>query len=363
MKLALTAGGTGGHIFPALAVLDALQARPGLIEEVRWFGPDNRGERQMVEARGLRFERVPSAAVRDRGPLALATSLLRLAWGTAAAVRRLAAFRPDAVFSTGGYASFPCSVAARMLRRPLVVYLPDVTPGWAVKAEMRLATRMATTAEAALRFLPAAKTVVTGYPVRSAFFTQTRAEARAALGIGPGEKVLLVAGASQGATAINRAVFNTLRTLVEGLRVYHITGAADYDEAAGYQRQLGETMAARYIPAAFRDDMPSLMLAADLAVTRAGASTLGELPAAGLPAIMIPGTFAGAHQRDNAGWLANGGAAVVLEEAAIGQLPETILGLINAETRLAGMRAAAAVLARPHAADAIADLIVEVSKR
>ncbi len=150
MRLALTAGGTGGHIFPALSVLQALRRRPGAVSEVCFFGPEDRGERTMVESHGMRFVSVPSGQVRGRGPLALGRSIVRLAWGTLVALRRLRAFRPDAVFSTGGYGSFPASLAARLLRKPLIVYLPDVRPGWAVKAEMRLATRMATTAEAAL---------------------------------------------------------------------------------------------------------------------------------------------------------------------------------------------------------------------
>ena len=104
------------------------------------------------------------------------------------------------------------------------------------------------------------------------------------------------------------------------------------------------------------------MLAADLAVLRAGASTLGELTAAGLPAVLVPGTFAGGHQRDNAKWLADGGAAVVLDESAIARLGDTVLALINDESRLAAMSAAANRLARPGAADAIADIIVEAAR-
>ena len=362
MRLALTAGGTGGHILPALSVLDALLLRPGAVEEVRWFGPENRGERKIIEARGLRFEHVPSAQVRGRGAVSLVRSGFAVLGGTWRALRGLRAFHPDVVFSTGGYASFPCALAARLLGLPLVVYLPDVSPGWAVKAEMRLASRMATTTEAALAFLPRTKTTVCGYPVRDTFFTTTREDARRALGADPTEKVLLVAGASQGSATINNAVFSGLRSLLNEMRVYHMTGAADYDEAAGFESQLGAELAERYVPAAFRDDLPMLMLAADLAVMRAGASALGELTAAGLPAVVIPGTFAGGHQRDNAKWLADGGAAVVLDESAIARLTDTVLTLINDEERLAAMSAAARRLARPGAADAIADLIVGAAR-
>jgi UDP-N-acetylglucosamine--N-acetylmuramyl-(pentapeptide) pyrophosphoryl-undecaprenol N-acetylglucosamine transferase len=277
-------------------------------------------------------------------------------------MKRFIAFRPGVVFSTGGYASFPACVAARLLFRPVVVYLPDVSPGWAVRAEARLATRMATTTDAALSFLPRRKTVVTGYPVRAAFFAQTREQARESLGIATSERVLLIAGASQGATAINAAVFAHLRDFLADLTVFHITGQADIDEAGGYESQVGD-LAARYHPAAFRDDLPTLMLAADLAVMRAGASTLGELTAATLPAILVPGTFAGGHQRENAAWLANGGAAVVLEERDLRRLADTVSELFDEPGRLDTMRAAAARLARPDAAQAIANLVLEVAKR
>jgi UDP-N-acetylglucosamine--N-acetylmuramyl-(pentapeptide) pyrophosphoryl-undecaprenol N-acetylglucosamine transferase len=362
MKLAITAGGTGGHILPAMAVLDALRPlQPDL--EVRFFGPENRGERAQVERFGLAFEAVPSAGVRGKGPLALLRSASQLMKGVLAARSKLGAYQPDVVFSTGGYGSFPCSLAARVMRRPLVVYLPDVQPGWAVKVERRLATRIATTTEAALSFLPPKKTSVTGYPVRAAFLEQTRDEARKELAIGEAEKVLVVAGATQGAHAINEAVFRNLRTMVEDILVFHVTGEADFDDAAGFRGALGPDLEGRYHVAAFRDDLPRVMLAADLAVMRAGASTLGELPAAELPAILVPGTFAGGHQRDNANWLARAGAAEVMEESALGGLGERVLRLIEDEAGLAKMREAARRLARPQAAREIAEIIIGAARR
>ena len=361
MRLALTAGGSGGHIFPALAVLEAVRARePGC--EVRFYGPADRGEARCSKRQGVELYEVPAAAVRGRGPLRLLRSGWHISRGVAAAMRMLRRFRPDVVFSTGGYASFPCSVAARILRRPLVVYLPDVTPGWAVRAEQRLATRLATTTETALDYLPRDKTAVTGYPVRQAFFAQTRAEARAALGIAEDARVLLIAGASQGAKAINAAAFRSLRDFVEEMTVFHVTGPDDYDEAAGFESVIGE-LAQRYFPAPFREDLPALMLAADLAVMRAGASTLGELPAAGLPAILVPGTYAGGHQRANAEWLAGHGAAIVLEEEKLHGLSSLVLDTMNDEAKRAEMRAAALRLARPNAARDIADIVFQAAKR
>lgn len=362
MKLAITAGGTGGHIYPALSVLEVLRQRHAEDLEARFFGPDDRGERQLVEPSGLAFEVVPSAAIRGRGPIGLARSASRLLRGTVTAWRRLRAFGPDVVFSTGGYASFPCSLGARLLRRPLIVYLPDVSPGWAVRAEARLATRLATTAEAALGHLPRDKTVVTGYPVRPAFFRETKETAREALELPATGQVLLVAGASQGARAINRAVFAALAELCRVATVIHVTGRIDEGEALGLRERLGQ-QGARYHPAAFREDLPLAMLAADLAVMRAGASVLGELPAAGLPAVLVPGTYAGGHQHDNARWLADAGAAVILEEGRLDGLAATVVALLEDATRLVEMQGAAKALAKPLAATAIAEMVEEVARR
>ena len=359
----MTGGGTGGHILPALAVLEAVRKRAAVSPEVRFFGPEDRGERNIVESAGLQFETVPAAQIRGRNPLQLVRSVWRLSVGTLSAARKLRAFRPDVVFSTGGYGSFPCCLAARVLRTPLVVYLPDVEPGWAVKAEKRLATRITTTTGAALAFLPRAKTVVTGYPVRSAFFATTRDGARQALGFAAEERVVVIAGATQGAHSINQAVFRGLRDLVETCTVVHVTGTADYDDAAGFKSALGDGLDNLYHVSPYRDDLATVMLAADLAVMRAGASVLGELPAAGLPSILVPATYAGGHQRHNAAWLADAGAAIVLEEARLNELINLALNLIEDEPRLAAMRDAATKLRRDDAADAIATVIEGVAKR
>jgi UDP-N-acetylglucosamine--N-acetylmuramyl-(pentapeptide) pyrophosphoryl-undecaprenol N-acetylglucosamine transferase len=357
----LTGGGTGGHLFPAIAVANALRAHdpaPHLV----FLGPENRGERATVEAAGLPFEPVPAAPIRGRSPLGLARSIATLARGTFIAVRRLRRHRPAAVFSTGGYGSFPVSLAAWLLRRPLVVFLPDVAPGLAVRVEKRLAARLATTTPAALDHLPRARTVVTGYPVRPEFFTLDRAAARSAIGVPADEPLIVVAGASQGSRALNEAVLRALEPLLARAWVVHITGAAGVEAAERARAALPPALAERYLPAAFRADLPAVMVAADLGVFRAGASILGELPAAGLPAILVPGTFAGAHQRDNARWLAEQGAALVLEEDHLDSLAARIDQLLDDPARLATMREAARSLARPAAAAEIARLIREVAR-
>ncbi len=360
MRVALAAGGTAGHVFPAMATLEALRAA-GEPVEARFFGPDDRGERDLVRGHGVPFEAVPAAALRGRSPLALARGLARTALGAGVALRALRRFRANVMLSTGGYGSFPPSVAARLLRLPLVVFLPDVEPGLAVRAESRLATLVAAATEAALPRLPAEKTVVSGYPVRDAFRTP-RADARAGLGWSADERVLLVAAGTQGARAINRAVWAALPRLCEAARVVHVTGRAASGEAAAARDSLPEALRERYEPAPFREDLPALMVAADLAVMRAGASTLGELPAAALPAILVPGTFAGAHQRGNARWLAERGAALTVEEADLETLEGRALDLLRDDGRRAAMAEAARAAGHADGAERLAAILREVAR-
>lgn len=356
MRVAIAAGGSGGHIIPALTVLGSLRERePGV--DAAFFGPDNRGERDLVAGHDLEFHAVPSAAIRGRGPIALIRASVQISRGIATGVLQLRRYGADVIFSTGGYGSFPSCVAARLLRRPVVIFLPDVEPGWAVRVEKRLATKLATTTQAALDHLPRGRSVATGYPVRPAFFTDSYESARERLGIPPDVPMILVAGASQGALAINRALFAALPDLLSRAHVFHLTGRAGAPEAEQTRSQLDRTVRERYHPAAFRDDMPALMLAADLAVMRSGASVLGELPAAELPAILVPGTFAGGHQADNARWLSDRGAAVILAEADINDLGSMCLELLEDRATLKTMRVAAAELARPDAAAEVASLV------
>ncbi|MDZ7729330.1 MAG: glycosyltransferase [Dehalococcoidia bacterium] len=203
---------------------------------------------------------------------------------------------------------------------------------------------------------------MTGYPVREAFFSTTRQEAREQLGIRADERVLLVAGASQGSQTINRMVFEALPALLKHATVLHITGGSTTTWREAWTR-LPTELRQRYHPSAFREDMPALMRAADLAIMRAGASVIGELPAAALPALLVPGTFAGGHQRANAAWLAEQGAAEMVEEQHLDALGARAIALLDNAQMLTEMRNAASSLARPDAAKDIADLVTEVARR
>jgi UDP-N-acetylglucosamine--N-acetylmuramyl-(pentapeptide) pyrophosphoryl-undecaprenol N-acetylglucosamine transferase len=251
-------------------------------------------------------------------------------------------------------------LAARLLRRPLVVFLPDVYPGWAVRLAARLATRVATSTEAALEFLPAEKTSVTGYPVRRAFFETNRLTGKERLGLTGRQPVLLVTGGSSGAVRLNAAFARHLPQFTTLAHVLHLTGLLDHERMAALREKLTPEQQARYHVHAYLDDMPAAMASADLAICRAGASTLGELPAAGLPAVLVPLELS--DQARNARYLESQGAAVVLRgEDAPARLYATVDSILKDPARLTAMRRAMTALARPDAARDLARLVLEVA--
>ncbi len=360
VNVVFAGGGTGGHVYPGLAVADALRGlRPDA--SLLYIGVRGRVDEQIVPRQGIPFRAISAGQLRVGSPFVFVRNVARLAMGCAQSLRILFAFKADAVFATGGYASVPVGIAARLLRRPLIVYLPDVTPGWAVRLLSRLATRMTTTSERALAYLPKARTSVVGYPVRGDFWSLDRAAARDRLGLPRDEQVLLVTGASLGARAINQAVSEQLAPLLDRCIVFHVTGAAD--EAAAIERrgQLPPALRERYVVRGFLDDMPAALIAADLAVSRAGASSLGELPAASVPAILVPGEYEGWSQAPNAEYLRDQGAAVVLRNADLHQLSGAVRQLLDDPAALERMRSAMRSLARPDAARDIARILLEAA--
>jgi UDP-N-acetylglucosamine--N-acetylmuramyl-(pentapeptide) pyrophosphoryl-undecaprenol N-acetylglucosamine transferase len=364
MRVVLSGGGTGGHVYPALAVADALQQRfsgNGPLE-LLYIGIRGRLDEELMTSEIMPFRTVRAGALRGRSPWQFMRSLLNLSIGTLEARRYLRQFRPHVVFATGGYASAPVAAAARLSGRPLLVYLPDIRPGWAVRLMGRLAQIIAATNEASLPYLPAGKTRVTGYPVRRAFTDAAKRDSYRHLGLDPARKTLLIAGGSQGAHSINQIAADHLPQLLALCQIVHISGASDYQWLAGLREKLPGELAERYhLHRYLRDEMPWAMASADLALTRAGASTLGELPALGLPAVLIPGPFS--DQKENARYLSEKGAALTLTNSHLAQAKEEIEALLQDEARLKEMSEAARRLAQPDAADRIAELLIEMGTR
>ena len=316
-----------------------------------YIGGEGGVEERLVVRAGLRFVGVPAGGVHGLAPWRAIWNLIRLirGWGGAYWLGRRE--RPAALFATGGYASVPVALAAWALRVPILVYLPDIEPGWAVRFIARLAARVAVTVEDSRSYFPARKVVVTGYPVRAEFHNLDPAEARTSLGLVPDVPVLLVMGGSRGARGINQALSRVLEQVLELAQVVHVSGELDWPWVTERREALPAALKARYHAFPYVHEMGLALAAADLAVYRAGASTLGELPFFGLPAVLVPYPHAWRYQRVNAEWLAGRGAAVWLDDERLAdELLPTVRRLMSDRAALVEMSERMQALARPDAA-------------
>ncbi len=360
LRLLITGGGTGGHVYPGLAVVEAGREVDRCLE-ILWVGVRGGLEQPLVERAGLRFVGIEAGGLRGMGPCTAARHLVRLMGGFGQAWQVLARFRPDVVLATGGYVTFPVGIAAWLRRVPLVVYLPDIEPGLTVRTLAPFARLIAVTAEPARHHFRGGKAVVTGFPVRATLSVRCpgRQEARERFNIPLRERVVLVFGGSQGAHSLNVAVGHALGALLAEAHVIHIHGRSDGEWLRRRRAELSPAQRARYhLFDYLHEEMAHALAAADLVVARAGASTLGELPAAGVPAILVPYPYSGAHQWANAYFLESQGAAVTVPDEEIGhRLVPLVRELLHDQARLGRMRHAMRQLARPDAARAIYGLL------
>ena len=361
MKLILGGGGSGGHVFPGLAVAAALREQLHDDLELLYVGTEAGVESTLVRDEEIAFEAVSSRAVRGRNALSMIWSLALMASGIWDAIGVMRRFRPDAVLVTGGYASVPVGIAAWLTRHPLVVFQPDIEPGWAVRLLVHLARRVCVTDAKSLAGVPVGKGIATGYPLRPVFYEIDRPMARARFGLN-GSPALLVTGAVSGARRINRAIDARLEEWVQFAQIIHVTGEQDAVRMQRRREELPPSLQHRYQPFDYLgDELPTAMAACDLAISRAGASVLAEYPAAGLAALLVPISGAGGHQRHNAQILVDAGAAVILRDDDVNtDLFETARSILEDSARLAAMRRSSAASAQSDAADRIADVVREV---
>ncbi len=328
-----------------------------------WVGGRGGMEEELVKRAGIPFDAIPAAGVHGVGARQLPGNLWKLGQGYLAARRILRRFQPHALFFTGGYVAVPMAFAARKV--PSALYVPDIEPGLALLVLGRFASAIAVTCEESRAHFPrrAQRVVVTGYPTRPELANWPKAAARQALGLTGDLPVVLVFGGSKGARSINRAVAAVLPELLAGCQLVHITGQLDWPEIEEARAALPETLASRYHAFPYlHAEMGAALAAADLAISRAGASTLGELPLFGLPAILVPYPYAWRYQKVNADYLAGRGAAVVLEDGQLStDLLPRVLSLLNDPGRLDTMHAAMRFLAHPDAAAHIAAMIADLT--
>ncbi len=272
-------------------------------------------------------------------------------------------FRPQACLATGGYVCAPVAIACQLRDVPLLIYLPDMTPGLAVRWLSRLAQRVAVSFPEVAGFF-GQKAVDTGYPVRAEVMSAIRDKDAAReilarkLGMEKSDApLLLVFGGSQGARSINRAIWKGAPVLLPSCQILHVIGTRDWPLLEQEGPELpGYGLASRYHPVAYlHEEMAWALAAADLAVARAGASVLAEFPLARLPSLLAPLPIAASHQMRNAQKLAQSGGAMIVEDRQLAErLEPTLAALLADEPRRLAMAAAVGTLARPQAADNIA---------
>ncbi len=315
----------------------------------------------LVQRAGVPFTAIPSAGLHGVGITQLPRNALLSLRGLLASQRILKDFNPDVLMFTGGYVAAPMALAARHI--PTLLYVPDIEPGWALKFLARFADVIAVTAEETRAYLPArAKVIVTGYPTRVELREWTPEKAKNWLGLGNQFPTLLVYGGSRGARTINRSLLDCLPQLLEFCQIIHISGELDWKEVEAFRSSLPEILQKRYHAFPYVHEMGAVLASADLAITRAGASILGELPLFGLPAILVPYPYAWRYQKVNAAYLERHGAAVVVENEL---LPRRLFPLVKVlladQQRLGQMRQAMQSLARPQAARELAALVRELA--
>jgi UDP-N-acetylglucosamine--N-acetylmuramyl-(pentapeptide) pyrophosphoryl-undecaprenol N-acetylglucosamine transferase len=351
----IMAGGTGGHIMPALAVAEVLRER-GVA--VRWMGTPAGLEARLVPVAGYEIEWITVAGLRGKGALALVAAPLRLAralWQALGAFRRV---RPAAVLGMGGFASGPGGLAAWLTRTPFAVHEQNAVPGLTNRVLARLADRVF---EAFPGSFERSGVECVGNPVRAAIERLPSPEARYAARQGPLR--VLVLGGSQGALALNTAVPDALARLPEALRpeAWHQAGAKLL--AAAEAAYAEARVAARVVP--FIEDMAEAYAWADLVICRAGAMTVAELAAAGVAAVLVPLPSAvDDHQTANARYLADAGAAVLLPQYELtpDRLAAELERLLADRAALARMATLARGRAIPDAALRVADALVELAR-
>ena len=363
MRVVITGGGTGGHLFPALAVHEALRRlRPEA--QILFVGAATGVEAAILPRLGHAFHGLKVRQVKGASWQRKAGALLGLPWVVREADRLLRDFRADVVLGVGGYASFPTVLAARLRRIPTVLHEQNAYPGLANRWLGRLASAVAVSFPKAAAFFPTAHVQVTGNPVRAEIHPGDAREARRRLGLSPNRFTVLVFGGSQGAHRLNEGTSQALGLLSgerEQIQFLHGTGERDLAE----MRQAYARGGFQARTEAFFQDMATVYQAADFVIARAGASTIFELAAVGKPALLVPYPFAANdHQRFNAEAAVAAGAAWLIPDGYCDgrRIAASIQAAREKPEQLHRMGEAAQTLARPDAAEQIVALLERVAR-
>jgi len=371
MNVVLAGGGTGGHVYPALALAGALRRRDREAR-VLFIGSAAGMEASLVPAAGVPFAGLLVRPPRSRSPLRTAVALATAAASLVQAAAIVARFRPDAVVATGGIAAAPPVLAAWAMRRPVVLLEGNAALGRVNAMLARFARAVAVTSDEAAARVPGGRALVTGLPVRPDVYATPRADGLRAFGLDPGRRTVLAIGGSQGAARLNAAVDGMAERLAgrADLQILHQTGrgwrggtpdavAPDAVPRAGAAPASG----LRHVRVPYFEQIGLAYACADVVVSRCGATAIAEITACGLPAVLVPYRFAaGGHQAENAAPLERAGAAMVVTDDALDgeRLAARVLEILDTPGRREAMAAKSRALGRPDAAERVLALLERI---
>jgi UDP-N-acetylglucosamine--N-acetylmuramyl-(pentapeptide) pyrophosphoryl-undecaprenol N-acetylglucosamine transferase len=324
MRIALTGGGTGGHIFPILAVVREIKKQTGDKEDIEFLflGPDGELEREFMGEEFIPIKKVQGGKLRRYFSPLNFLDIFKIPLGFLQSLWQLLVFMPDVLFAKGGYASVPVTAAAWFYRIPILIHESDVVPGLANQFAAKVAKRIAVSFPGSEKFFPERKVFLSGNPIREEMVQGSKEEGEKIFSLHPDKKTILVIGGSQGARVINQAIVFLLPKIIKRWQVIHITGKKEYENVIqeagkiGIKPGHGDYKAYPFLS----KELPHAFAAADLIISRAGAITLTEIAANQKPAIIIPiEGSANKHQEQNAFVFSQAGAAIVLEQANLGE--------------------------------------------
>jgi len=363
---AVTGGGTGGHIYPAIAVAQALNA-DSEVEKVYYIGCPKNMEKDIAANEELEFIPVSISGMPRKPGFSIIKWLLELNKAIGDALIQLRKIKPDVILGTGGYVSGPVLIAAIILKIPFVIHDPDAHPGIVNRFMSPWAKTVSVAFEEAKNYINSKNVVVNGNPIRSNISSIEKEAALRELNLDINKKTLLVMGGSQGAKTINNAMMESVSALISehNLQIIHQTGKKNYEE---YMKQLSEKWPefkenSSYIIKPYFDNMSVPLAAADLAVSRAGSLSISELNLSGLPSILIPYPYAAAdHQKYNAKALVKAGASAYLEDKDCNRqsLTKIILEILNNDEKLTAMKKINIALAKPQATGNLTAIIKNI---
>lgn len=368
MRIIVSGGGTGGHIYPALTIVRAIQKKiPDA--EFLYVGTKDGLEADIVPKEGIPFETVNIQGFkRSLTPENLVRGA-RAFGGVMKAMGIVRRFRPDVAVGTGGYVCGPILLASSLMRIPTLIQEQNVMPGVTNRLLARFVSCIAMGTKEAAEHFPKGKRVFTGNPIREEVMRARSEDGKKLFGLDPKAKTVLVSGGSRGARSINRAMVGVLAHYAgrDGVQILHVTGKAGYDETMQSLKEAGVDLdaAGNLFVEPYLYNMPQALACADVAVFRAGAIGIAELTARGVPSILVPYPFAAAnHQEMNARAIATAGAARMIldRELTAERLLSVLAELLSEDAKLKRMAKAAKKLGRPKAADEIASRVIRLAR-